>query len=126
MGVSTDAIVMFGVALEEGWESSDAEGNEIDKESLAADDPRRLVDEVEDDLGGGLSLEIHCSYDCPMYILGIEATRTRAYRGFPQVLTELAEQDAQAILDYCEKWSLPIDTNVNDGKPGWLLFSLWG
>jgi hypothetical protein len=126
MGVSTDALVMYGVALLEGWESADDEGNEIDKESLAEDDPRRLVDEVEDDLGGGLALEIHCSYDCPMYVLGIEATRKRAWRGYPQTLTELGPQDGEAILEYCKKWKLPIDESVNDGKPGWLLFSMWG
>lgn len=118
---------MWGVALEDGWHhDTDEEGEAVDTEKLAEDDPRRIHDD-----GGvsaeGIDLEMHCCYDSPMYIAGYEGSRTRANRGYPQSLTLPAgEYDAEALLAYCEKWNLPIDKTVNEGKPGWLLFSMWG
>lgn len=128
MGTSTDAILMYGVALKDGWShDSDEEGEDLDMETLAEDDPRRLHDDG-DQSEEGIYLEMHCCYEEPMYVLGFLKSQTQASRGSPEVIRNLncEEYSDEALLAYCKKWDLPIDESVNDGQPGWLLFSMWG
>ncbi len=107
MGTSTNAILMYGVAIEDEWECPDAEDEDDN------DLPGNLWDEKQAD---GPRLEHHCSDGCTMYVLGMTPLAT-AYRGdvrviSPAKMTKDPEAD-RAILAYA-------------AKPAWLLFSWWG
>lgn len=141
MGVSTDALLAFGVDLGDEYpESLLNEDDEGDFESWVLDHVG-LARPTVSDYGHPdwvayfakrneiletfpVDLELHCSYDYPMYILCVRGTRKRASRGSPEsldasALTVTPEQVA-AFKAFCE------EHDIDAGEPGWLLFSMWG
>jgi len=147
MGVSTDAILCWGInlgedlpweekAVELGYESGSddeflafmfcgvekpkeewVEGGENENYSAYWKAKREALEEY------GVELVGHCSYDYPMYILAMAASVTRASRGCPATITNLEEQPGweERLTDACEKLGLPLDSERK-----WILCSMWG
>lgn len=119
MGVSTDAILVYGVPLAEGEidEYEDVDGNE-DRSS-----PSYMVfmGEVID----GISIVTHCSDIDRMHIVAVAGTERRAWRGRPRVIDHTS-----IVVD--RSWDAKLRTFINerqlkvDGQPGWYLCSWWG
>lgn len=116
MGVSTDAILVYGIALKEGARDDEAFSTAFDSiDSYGAVGPVELV--------------MHCCDTYTLHILARTGTELRASRGNPRVITALdAPADAAEVLErFVEEHALygAIDAEVNGGKPGWLLCSDW-
>lgn len=106
MGVSTDAQICFGVALEEGFEppvqpslpDEDEDGNYQD-----------LSEWYDDFDGDPIELVLHCSYDYPMYIIAAKGSLSRASRGYPSDLSpeqldqSVSPEAKQAVVDFCRE-----------------------
>ncbi len=120
MGVSTDAILVYGVPLTEGALSDYREEGEESTHPLA----RMLYggDPVD-----GVVLVEHCSDECPEHILAIEGTETTAYRGYPKDIPSdalaVGEGWAEEIASFVQKYGL---AEAVEGEPRWLLCSYWG
>ena len=117
MGQSTDAILVWGFDIGDAEELPEEVAKRID----------HLLDEGYDELESlqrlhGVELVQHCSGSCPHYIVGIEATKTVAWRGHPKTITslDLPGKTCQAALD---AFAQAIGV---EAKPGaWLLASDW-
>jgi len=74
-----------------------------------------------------VELHWHCSYDYPMYILGLKGTHLSASRGTPEKVN--FERLSKVVTDeklaearkFCEEVGLPPFYGAD-----WLLFSMWG
>jgi hypothetical protein len=114
MGQSTDAIVAYGVPLEEGSvEDYDEEGGEESGPAYMA-----FMGNSE----GGIEIESHCSGDYTMHFVAIKGTRRIAHRGHPVKVTTpepKPEWDGK-IEAFCKKYKLKAT-----GKPAWWLMSWW-
>lgn len=118
MGVSTDAIFVYGFEIDE----EDDEGKE--RCQLLMDETYDVLVDAEKRLGA--QLVYHCSDECTEYIVGLEKTYMKAWRGYPQTInvTKMAlfnhaEMDAE-LRAIAEALGL-------EAKPGkWLLCSYWG
>jgi hypothetical protein len=135
MGVSTDAYLIFGIAL-----------TDFDEEDYGNLPFASEVDEDFDDtlvrLAGGkqypeegwleeqrkvveacpLSVISHCHFEYPMWILGIKATHLTASRGYPKTfdsLPEVTPEDFMALKKFAEKYDIK-------GELTWHLCSDWG
>ena len=117
MGQSTDAILAYGINLDE--EGSDpweiCESLQYDRYADAEAAKKEL----------GIDLIQHCSNGCPMYIIGVE--HLRAWRGEPKEVDPagllLDEKATRAkIQAYCERFGLPF----SDDACKWYLASNWG
>lgn len=144
MGTSTDAILAFGINLDEDLPEKfraavmdpDNEFPEFSRlicreagiEELAEGSSEEAVDahyqrvrEAEDKYP--LALISHCSYEYPLYVLAVARTETRARRGSPQEInpSTLAVTDEQikALREFCERY------DIEYTEPTWLLFSNW-
>jgi hypothetical protein len=131
MGVSTDADIAFGIDLNEDmynmpWYDEEKYEEEMDIEDL-------FYGWCEKEFGkdnAPFELIIHCSYECPMYILAMKGTNQSASRGCAQEFNpnELIEQSsgdkAQEYKMAIEKYNIKGEDDVTN--PSWLLFSLWG
>lgn len=140
MGISSDGEIAFGIDLgEEGevtlpWSDheeiedwwAEANGFLITHPEPNSDDDAgwerwfdaRAVFLAENPLP--VQLVLHCSYECPMYVLAVPGTNVSASRGYP-VEIKLTEPDPQPLLDFCKEHGIEVDT-----KPAWLLFSVYG
>jgi hypothetical protein len=128
MGQSTDAIIAFGVDLgEELPEFLEEFDGEFD-EFLASisglpkwGEPGHSY-EAHEAFAKAFPVTIiyHCSGDYPMYVLAVNGTEQRAWRGEPQTIEPLVVSDEQiaALRDFMNEHEL-------DGDLGWLLFSNW-
>jgi len=114
MGVSTDAILCWGVDLGDEFPVDRLTMEEFRMEG----DPEAYVSHFCE----GVVLEIHCSYSHPMYILAVDGARFYAWRGDP-VAVELpvVGEDWQDKLD-----AALLKLGLETQKGAWLLFSLWG
>jgi hypothetical protein len=112
MGVSTGAILAFGIDL--------GAGDDL-PESLAD-----VEDGLEEWLYGQKDLPFeaitHCSYDYPMYFLAAKGTQVRANRGHPSVaqMTQATPEQIEAMRAFCEQHGLEWK------EPSWQIFRLWG
>jgi len=130
MGTSTDANIAYGIDLGEdmwGWPWYNEDRYD------ANEDPLDLFYEWnKKEYGEDSPFEIfwHCSYECPMYILGLKGTELTANRGDavdfePSKLQEEVSDDRKKLLtDMIAKYNIKGDGGVPE--PSWLLFSLWG
>lgn len=105
MSISTDAIICFGVELE--------------------DDQLNETDDVEDWFGENLNpnlveLVTHCYMDEPMYIAAVKGTYMNAWRGSPKSF------DTQEMSKYITQEALDELRKISDRDPKWLLCSYWG
>lgn len=104
MGVSTDAILAYGVDLGE-W--NEGTYPELDELMYSRDQPIELVS--------------HCSGEHPMWMLVLKEPGYRAHRGYPSEIDPASltvPNDASATLRAaCDKYGLPWS------EPKWILAS---
>lgn len=142
MGVSTDAIIAFGISLPEDLPEAFKEtvGEDLDFESYiyglsGIQRPSLSYENTQvweaywnsrrEALAKfPLELITHCSGEYPMYILAARGTRIEARRGYPEEFNPknlvVAEDKVDALRTFCEQCDIPCQ------NPGWLLFSYWG
>ena len=118
MGVSTDAILVYGIPLAE-----DSVPEFDEDEGRKEEGPAWISWSGNSE--GDIGLVHHCSDSCTMYVLSIASTERTAWRGHPQEIkpAELVSDPLWAgkLVAYAEKWKLQLD-----GAPGWWLVSWWG
>lgn len=112
MGVSTDAILFYGIEFDEDELDTDENGELIEGDFL---------DYLEEKLEG-IDIEIgtHCSYSDPIYYLYTK--RYLACRGYPErIPRNIPTKDKwdYRIKEACERLGMEYI------KPEWLLCSLW-
>lgn len=123
MGVSSDGLLWYGVALEDdGYdddlserleqiiEGADGEGYGDGREWLA-----------EHSLTG-VEFVHHCSYDYPMYGLAVAGTSARAARGYPKRVDLGSTPDPAPVVAAMRALGVPVDEDAI----GWHLGSLYG
>jgi len=110
MGVSTDALIVYGVEVGEIEEL---------RERLDGEAWDELIDSFYDN-EDGFGLIEHCSDSYLMYFVGYLIIR--ADRGFPKLINEAKEKDldVRRIQRFCEKYELPYS------QPDYYLASYWG
>jgi hypothetical protein len=134
MGVSSDAMLYFGFQVggdEEPpeWLGEDEDGERRDfeefvceKAGLATDAPyterSKIVDACPADL------HWFCSYDYPMFILGVRDAEHRVNRGYLKEIgpSDLAVPDEKIAA--FKAWCL--ENNIEYQEPKWLLCSMYG
>jgi len=142
MGVSTDAILFYGICFEElgtgeypweiGYDGYDEwmaslyglEPPEGDYSEETRPKYNRYWNEKQKILKGtGLEIGYHCSDQYTMYYLTVKDSEIRAHRGYPESLKtlEIGEDWDAKIRDFCERADFGKDENV-----GWWLVSWWG
>jgi hypothetical protein len=138
MGVSTDAILFWGITFEEGadyLDDIDDRAEEAEEEDEAREVPR------PEDRGDIRSPEWeewrgrfwawkkeqptvgrHCSGDYPMYYVTVGGSERRASRGSAVEVTSLEVEPGWGpkLKAYCERLGLPWS------EPKWWLVSYWG
>jgi hypothetical protein len=117
MGVSTDAILVYGIPLKEGAidEYYEGEGSPESGPSWMA-----YYGNEED----GLVIVSHCHGDFPMHILSVEGSEIRAWRGAAKrvdALPAMGNDVDEKLRAFVKKHKLAVD-----GKPGWWLASYGG
>lgn len=121
MGVSTDAILVYGVPLadEDAIERYDEECTPV--RPMVGPSWMVFNGSSED----GISIVSHCSDRCTMYIVAIAGTKITAWRGNPVRIEDLRCDPAwgNKLTAFLEKYSL---VGKTDGAPGWWLASWWG
>lgn len=130
MGVSTDAILVYGVALQEDAISTDEINRHDSEEDAPETGPAWLAwsGETED----GVGILTHQSGSCPAHLVVIAKTERQAWRGHPQRidparLTVHPSWDGK-IAAALKRWGLDkkVDRKTNPkAKPAWLLCSYW-
>ena len=140
MGVSTDAILCWGIHLPDEedreddvippWVDGDMDGVLCEKMSgpkpppeSKTDDDRKAYWKTRSDFLKGINVEVfsHCSGDYPMYIIAITESKTVASRGYPETIKSLRhgmkwDQQLRAVCDVLGiKWE----------PPKWILCSDW-
>jgi len=122
MGVSTDAILVYGIPLKE--ESLKEELSfDTSNENVSKDHPNKLFSADVD----GLTIVLHCCDSCVMGILAVAETEYNASRGNPEKINVNKLYHLQThfhnekLKAYCEKYKLE-----TEGEPGWWLVSWWG
>lgn len=154
MGQSTDALLVFGIPLEEETELPwQKDGHEdIDDWWLVAtgfkatDCPFDADGEYLPGVGRGhprevayyeersqwrathplpIEIQVHCHYDCPMYIVSVEGAELCAHRGHPKRLDTLpaTPPDPERILRFIREY---IEPEFPETTPAWWLCSMWG
>lgn len=130
MGVSTDGILVYGIAFEEeevpdflepfDGDFDDYLGSisglpQYGEPGHSFDDHRKFRDACPVDV------VTHCSYDYPMYIIAVRGTELRNKRGYVAEVESLAvdEEKFAAFKAWCADRSI-------EGEPKWLLCSMWG
>lgn len=145
MGISTDGLLIFGFDLGEEFpkgiygseeEYEDCEDHNLedviaDKAGLKyredfTDEEAKVYFAKKRDLEATcpISIEYHCSYECPMYIIAIRGAKFSAHRGYPleldQSLLTVSPEKIAAAKAWCES------NGIEWQEPKWLLASLWG
>jgi hypothetical protein len=149
MGQSTDAILCWGIEVTEDdegvpWDEAAEEAGfdegGADEEYLALvlcglapyrgdnDAALREYWKAKREALKACDIELvrHCSYDYPMYVLAIAASKVKANRGYPQTITKAHIDQAEAdtwqakLTDACEK------LGVEPQSGQWILCSMLG
>lgn len=112
MGVSTNAILFYGVELEEG----EITGEDLDEKGLDF-----LWSGNESGIGWGT----HCASEYPIYFIATkEITVSRGdCIDVDQDLLLVEGSWRQKIIDFCKEYDLPV---AEGQEPGWRLCSYWG
>jgi hypothetical protein len=140
MGVSTDAILFYGLEFgeedpfgdgEERYEAEEAWNKEHGPKRPDSDDYQgaeweawRKERDAWNKTGVGINAGRHCSGEYPMYYIALKAHEYTAWRGTaikidPAKLEPTQEQE-DALQEFCEKH------NIKCENPGWFLVSYWG
>ncbi len=129
MGVSSDGILYFGfqVGGEEElpeWmgEHEDFDDFLAEKAGLAPDAPYEERRKIEKACPA--ELQLFCSYDYPMYVLGIRDAEHRVNRGY---LKEIGAKELTVDADKIAAFKAWCEANgVEYQEPKWLLCSMYG
>ena len=142
MGVSTDAILVYGISLggPDDWIEDPLEFMKLDDDDAEMhpdmdgylDRESGLPQYGEDGHDWGKLREFreqcpadlvwHCSYDCPAFILAVRGTEERALRGYPVEIKSLEPPDT-ALVERFRQWCA--ERGI-EGEPKWWLCSMWG
>lgn len=141
MGVSTNAILVFGIdlgeELPESWIKSEDE-DEFDFDNYLAEkaghppwredmsEPERQLrwKNIREIVGSSpVSLLIHCSCDYPMYILAVNGTEISASRGYPEEILDSNLSVDQVRIQKFKEWV--INSGIGWSEPKWYLCSMW-
>lgn len=137
MGQSTDAILCWGIHIDEYGVPWEDKAEELGQDDPYSDEAIACVIADQKLSRGGvvktlkdhhIELVTHCHHEGPMYILALEGTVKTAHRGYPQTINfEALSQifDAKMLLKFQEavvKLGLGIDDNT---KGRWILCSYW-
>jgi len=140
MGVSTNAILFYGIAYDDDvempWEDEIMDPEDFYARARGAKIPtveyemdkrahERFWDERRKLMrASGVEIGRHCSDRYPMLYLATRETEITAYRGFPKTVDPkglVPPKDADKKLkDFCETMGLPYR------QPEWTLVSYWG
>jgi hypothetical protein len=117
MGVSTDAILVFGFSCgEEG-----SEENETVQALYEDEDGWEKI--VRFERRTGAEIIEHCSTGCPMYVIGVKSRE--ANRGYPVAIDpaklKATKKDLESIHALCEAVGVKFDAK----KCKWWLCSYW-
>lgn len=132
MGVSTDAILVFGIPVGEEDEHPEFMGNFDDFDDYL-DSLSGLPQYGEPGYSSKARQEFHdkcpadlvwhCSYEYPMYILAVRGTEIRAYRGDEVEITPEKLVVPETKLAEFRAWIA--ERGIQD-EPRWYLCSMWG
>lgn len=115
MGTSTNALLVYGFRIAEGWGQYPPEPEEGEEPSIAYQlcAREKWVD--------GIGVVDHCSLTHPMFILTSE-NHYNAYRGYPEAIdpSKLEMKDPENLRSFATKHEIPIE-----GEPEWWLCSYW-
>lgn len=137
MGISTDAMLYFGFVVGNEDEPPDwlPDGDESEGEGrMEFDDFVALKAGVPADAEYGVrrdavklcpaEMQLFCSYDYPMYILGVRGAGHVVHRGYFKAIDAAAlavdPEKIAAFKTWCEANSIPYE------EPQWLLCSMYG
>lgn len=117
MGQSTDAILTYGLAVEEGTDAHDI-CEQLQDERYSDHTAATKLFDVEA-IG-------HCSGDYRMYLIGVESLTKRANRGYPIEIdpTTLLKNEDEArdkLKSFCAHFGLPFA----EESCKWILASDW-
>lgn len=125
MGQSTNAVLAYGWAFDEEW---DMYGEEDD-------DGNTVMDDLEPKLKRlGLTLDQHCSGECPMPALIVTASEVTAYRGSPMEIKSLKvgkrwdaklKEGLARVKEAFKDAEYPPEFVSTKAAPGWVLYSWW-
>ena len=121
MGVSTDAMLVFGIDLDEdGGQFEDQIDRELNIPDYGSPDRPSYeeIKKMENDFP--VTIVKHCSGECPMYIVAIPGTLMQASRGYPRIIDglEVSAEKVEKFKAWCAK-------NGIEDEPTWLLASMW-
>lgn len=121
MGISTDAILAYGIQLDLVEEPFPGEPEE-ESDEFESDHEAPWWLRYWGKTTGAIQIVTHCHCDYPEFIVAAAGTVTEAYRGTPRRIAsfEAPEHADAEIMAYCEKYELP-----TKGEPGWFLCSYW-
>lgn len=149
MGVSTDAILFYGVLLPDDMEGSLPWSDDIESwwgKENGFEHSFEIYDESGDYLDGvrpeqerisayyrewfdwqkanpmPVELIYHCSDEYPMYALALPGSTIRAGRGYPEKIIDLAvnQDDLDSFVAFCRKYGFSVDDLA------WFMVSWWG
>lgn len=139
MGTSTNAIIAFGIQLEEGfefpWDDENDENDCVDwwRELNNYNNPYdwkidkdywKYQNEWDKENPIPFEIENYCSQECPMYILAVKGTVKTAERGYPN---DFNPNDLKVDPESLNIFKRFIDKyKISDENPKWLIFSYWG
>jgi len=116
MGVSTDAILVFGLSLPEG-----SDGEEVVNLVMEDEDNWERLEKLQRKIGA--EVVEHCSTGCPMYVIGVKIRK--AWRGQPVAIDpaklKATKKDVGAIRALCKSLGVAFDAK----KCAWWLCSHW-
>lgn len=111
MSISNDAILIFGIELPEDDERGSNFWWSMEEKLVLA--------------GSKISLVQHCSYDYPMWIIGLRDSEHMAWRGEPkhislEAFTLLDLNPIEEMKEFCDKYE------IKWTDPAWLLCTMNG
>lgn len=125
MGTSTDAILCYGININENYLADcEEDTGELD-ESWAKENGSKLIRWMlyYGESVNGVKIITHCSDEYPMYLLVAEGSDVTAWRGYPKKINSIDPNLNwnNLIANFVE------ENNVQtDGEIGWWLCSYWG
>lgn len=139
MTTSTDAILMYGVALHDfdecgfvelpfsvGTDEDDDFENFVARRAgvpMYGEEGYEYKKIMAANEAYPVDLVRHCSFDAPMWVLGIKDTKKRASRGYPVALNGtlpvIPNEGVRELKKLCDEFKIEF-------VPDWYLFSDWG
>lgn len=133
MSISSDGILFYGFLIDEDKQEElerlfdyDETGIEEPEEYYAMKvlNKGKVSYEEYSELDKKEPCEIgmHCSYDYPMYYVGIKESELRAWRGYPKKIEsfDINKKWNQQIKDFCKIMGIEYQ------EPDWYLASMYG